>query len=153
MRALKALFGLLLLCVAALAADSPFSGTWKLHLAKSKLLPGDTTTSDVYHVVADDMNVKFTEEWTDAKGVRNISSEGKWDGKDYPIKGDPESDTISYHREGSHAFTDTIKKNGKVIATGKVAVSEDGQTETVDFTVYAEGKAQNGVAVYEKQHE
>ena len=50
MRALRILSVLLLLSVIAFAADSPFTGTWKLNLQKSKMIEGDPTQSDVHQV-------------------------------------------------------------------------------------------------------
>jgi hypothetical protein len=49
MRILRVFCVVLLFAVTALAADDPFTGTWKLNVAKSKLLVGDKTTSDVYY--------------------------------------------------------------------------------------------------------
>lgn len=43
MRLLRMVSVLLIVIVPALAADNPFTDTWKLNLAKSRLLPGDTT--------------------------------------------------------------------------------------------------------------
>ena len=70
MRILRELCALLLFAVTALAADDPFTGTWKLNIAKSKLLVGDNTKSDIYRMVADDSTIKFTDEITLDKGVR-----------------------------------------------------------------------------------
>jgi glucose dehydrogenase len=151
MRILRAFCALLLFAVTAFAADSPFSGTWKLNVAKSKLFAGDNTTSDVCHVVADDNTIKFKEEVTDDKGqVRNIAIEATFDGKDYPVTGDPDSDTVAYHRNGN-TLTFTLKKGGKVVGKNKAVVSPDGQITTVNFTTYTKEKPQSGMAVYEKQ--
>jgi hypothetical protein len=150
MRTLRVLCALLLFGVTALAADDPFTGTWKLNIAKSKLLVGDKTESDVYHMVADDSTIKFTDEVDLDKEVRNITVDAKFDGKYYPIKGDPDTDAVAYHRNGN-TVTVTLKKGGEVVGKDKVVVSQDGQITTVTFTVYAKGKPQTGTAVYEKQ--
>jgi hypothetical protein len=150
MRILRVLCALLLLVVAALAADDPFTGAWKLNIAKSKLLVGDKTKSDVYHMVADDSTIKFSDEVILDQEVRNITVDAKFDGKYYPIKGDPDTDTVAYHRNGNTLMV-TLKKGGKIIGKDKVVVSQDGQTTTVTFTLYSEEKPQTGMAVYEKQ--
>src|ERR1051325_11915008 len=85
---LRVLSLLLLLSVPALAADDPFTGTWKLNLAKSRLLPGDTTKSNVYRAVAGESTIQISERVTDDKGVHDITVDAKFDGKDYPVKGD-----------------------------------------------------------------
>ncbi len=93
MHALRSLLVVLLLSVVALAADSPFSGTWKLNLQKSKPSAGDTTSSDVHRMVVKDETLSDEEEWTDDKGSNQIKVEAKIDGKDHPVTGDPTMET------------------------------------------------------------
>jgi hypothetical protein len=150
MRVLRVFCALLLFGVTALAADDPFTGEWKLNIAKSKLLVGDTTKSDVYHMVIDDSTIKFTDEVILDMEVHNITVNAKFDGKYYPIKGDPDTDAVAYRRNGN-TLTVTLKKGGKVVGKDKVVVSQDGQVTTVSFTVYSKEKPQAGTAVYEKQ--
>ena len=150
MRILRVLCAVLLLAVTALAADDPFAGEWKLNIAKSKLLAGDKTKSDVYHIVADATTIQFTDKVILDNEVRNITVDGKFDGKYYPIKGDPDTDAVAYHRNGNTLMV-TLKKGGKVVGKDKLVVSPDGQITTVSFTVYSEEKPQTGTAVYEKQ--
>jgi hypothetical protein len=150
MRILRVLCALLLFAVTALAADDPFTGTWKLNIAKSKLLVGDKTKSDVYLMVADDSTIKFTDEVILDKEVRNITVDAKIDGKYYPINGDPDTEAVAYHRNGN-TVTVTLKNGGKVVGKDNVVVSQDGQITTVTFTVYSNEKPQTGTAVYEKQ--
>jgi len=149
MRTLKVMTAVCLLSLAVSAADSPFSGTWKLNLSKSKLAFADKTISDVLHIRADENGLKYAEENIDDTGTHKISVEAKFDGKDYPVKGDPLSDTVAYQRSGD-ALLITLKKDAKVVAKSKVVVSKDGQTSTVHYTIYGE-KPQIGVAVYDRQ--
>jgi hypothetical protein len=65
-RELRLLFVILALSL-ALFAESPFSGTWKLNVAKSKL-PPPAPQSDIAKVDADDNGLKFSEDITDDKG-------------------------------------------------------------------------------------
>jgi hypothetical protein len=150
MRILRVLCPLLLLAVTARAADDPFTGTWKLNIAKSKLLVGDKTKSDIYHMIADDNTIQFSDEVVLDKEVRNITVDAKFDGKYYAIKGDPDTDAVAYQRNGN-TVTAMLKKSGKVVGKDRVVVSPDGQVTTVTFTIYSEEKPQTGTAVYEKQ--
>src|ERR1700722_7971006 len=71
-------------------------GTWKLNEQRSKIPPGVMKyTTVVYAVVGDE--VKVTGEGTDKDG-NPMHSEwtGKFDGKDYPITGDPAADSRAY---------------------------------------------------------
>ena len=53
---------------------------------------------------------------------------GKFDGKDYPVTGDPNSDMRSYTASGRpHPWTSPQRRHGKVTTTVKVAVSADGK--------------------------
>jgi hypothetical protein len=77
---------------------------------------------------------------------------GKFDGKDYPVTGDPESDTRSYKQVNDHTLTLTIKKGGKVTLTGRIVVSADGKTRTVTTNgTDPQGKKFTSMAVYDKQ--
>lgn len=134
------------------ASDSAFSGTWKLNTAKSKMT-GPSPQSDIAKVEADDNGIKFSEEMTDDNGKSTkFSTEAKFDGKDYPTSGDPDSDSISYRRVNANTLTATLKKAGKVSEKLTIVVSKDGQVTTVNWTAYPEtGKPMKGVAVYDKQ--
>jgi hypothetical protein len=48
---------------------------------------------------------------------------GKFDGKDYPVTGDPTSDARAYKQVDDHTLGLTVKKDGKVTITGKIAPS------------------------------
>src|SRR5215471_3520260 len=70
------------------AAD-PQMGTWKLNEAKSKFSPGVPKLHTVVYETAGD-NVKVTVDGTDKDGKSTHNEwTGKFDGKDYPVTGDP----------------------------------------------------------------
>ena len=77
-------------------ADDANIGTWKLNEAKSKLSPGTAKNSTVVYEAAGD-NVKVTIDGTgsDGKPTHNEWT-GKFDGKDYPVTGNPNEDVRSY---------------------------------------------------------
>ncbi len=150
-RHLKLLFVIWALSLAVFAAESPFSGTWKLNLAKSKL-PPPAPQSDIAKVDADDNGLKLLEDITDDKGQPlKISVETKFDGKDYPVTGDPSSDSISYRRVSANTLKSTSKKGGKITSKATIVVSQDGKVTTVNFTDYSQAKPFKGLGVYDKQ--
>src|ERR1700716_248359 len=121
------------LCLAAGATcyASPEMGTWKLNESKSKFAPGATKNVTVVYAAAGD-SVKVTVDGVDADGKPTHNEwTGKFDGKDYPVTGDPSSDARSYKRVDDHTLELTGKKGEKVTVTGKIAVSADGKTRTV----------------------
>ena len=76
----------------------------------------------------------------------------KFDGKDYPWKGNPNADTISLKRIDDYAREAVTKKDGKVTITGKGVVSRDGKTLTIASTGKdAQGQDLNNTQVFEKQ--
>jgi hypothetical protein len=142
------------LCVVAgaICYASPHMGTWKLNEAKSKLSPGAPKNNTVVYAAAGD-SIKVTVDGTDGDGKPAHSEwTGKFDGKDYPVTGDPTADMRSYKQIDDRTLELTNKKNGKVTVTGKVAVSADGKTRTVTLSgTNAKGEKIEGVGVYDKQ--
>ncbi len=85
------LFTLLLCFVGAgvCLADDPMIGTWKLNEAKSKIGAGSPKNTTVIYEAAGD-SVKVTTDGTDGDGKPSHSEwTGKYNGKDYPVTGDP----------------------------------------------------------------
>src|SRR5712691_12670601 len=117
--------------VAVCLAEDANMGTWKLNEAKSKLAPGQPKNSTVvYEATGDD--VKVTVDGTDKDGKPAHNEwKGKVDGKDYPVTGDPNSDTRSLKKVDDHTLQLTVKKDGKVTLSGQIVVSADGKTRTV----------------------
>jgi hypothetical protein len=151
LRLLKVSAVVLAMSLSLFAAESPFSGTWKLNLAKSKM-PPPVPKSDIAVVVADENGVKLTEEVIDDKGQPlKISWEAKFDGKDYPVTGDPSSDSVSYQRVNANTLKGQTKKGGKVATDATIVVSKDGKTTTVNYTDYSQAKPAKGTGVYDKQ--
>jgi hypothetical protein len=127
-------------------------GTWKLNEAKSKIGAGSPKLTTVVYEAAGD-SVKVTVDGTDGDG-KPLHSEwtGKYDGKDYPVTGDPNADTRSYKIVNDHTLASTNKKGDKVTITGRAVVSADGKTRTVTLTgTDSKGKKYTNTAVFDKQ--
>jgi hypothetical protein len=136
---------------ACLAAD-PQMGTWKLNESKSKITPGTLkNTQVVYSSMFGQVKIKADGIDGNGKPSRTEWS-GKFDGKDYPVTGDPNSDGRSYTKVNERTLTTTNKKNGKVTVTGQIVVSADGKNRTVTLNgTTPKGKKFKNVAVYDKQ--
>ena len=145
----------LALCLVAAAvcfASALQLGTWKLNEAKSKLAPGVAKNNTVVLEAAGD-DIKVTVDGTDNDG-KPLHNEwtGKFDGKDYPVTGDPTSDARSYKPVSDHTWDLTVKQGGKVTITGQIVVSADGKTRTVTTNgTDPQGNKYKSVAVYDKQ--
>lgn len=144
----------LALCFAAGTAclASPHMGAWKLNEAKSKLTPGMAKNTMV--VYADAMGkVKITVDGIGADGKPTHTEwTGNFDGKDYSVSGDPTSDMRAYTKVDDQTMNFTVKKDGKVIVTGRVVVAADGKSRTVTTSgVDAKDKKFENTAFYDKQ--
>jgi hypothetical protein len=130
----------------------PLMGTWNLNEAKSKITPGTTKNT---HVVYSSMfgQVKIKSDGIDPSGKPiHVEWAGKFDGKDYSVIGDPNSDARSYTKVNERTLTTANKKNGKVTATGQIVVSADGKSRTVTLVgTTPKGKKFKNVAVYDKE--
>ncbi len=127
-------------------------GPWKLNDAKSKLASGMSKLSTVVYEAAGE-NMKVTVDGTnsDGKPMHNEWT-GKFDGKDHPVTGDPTSDARSYKKVDDRTLDLTVKKDGKVTVSGRIAVSADGKTRTVTTNgTDPQGKQFTGTAVHDKQ--
>ena len=133
-------------------ADDPQMGTWNLNEAKSKFAPGVPKNHTVVYEATGD-NVKVTVDGTDKDGNATHNEwTGKFDGKDYPVTGDPTSDMRSYQKIGDRVLKLTVKKDGKVTLTGRIVVSGDGKSRIVTTgEAGAEGKSPKNRTVYDKQ--
>jgi hypothetical protein len=133
-------------------APKALTGTWKLNVAKSKFNPGPAPKSMTvtYAPAADAIKISVDVVW-DGGESQKWEMTGKYDGKDYPITGNPAADTASFKRVDDHTGESTFKKGGKVAATNTRVLSKDGKTLTITSTgMTADGKPRNDVQVFEK---
>jgi hypothetical protein len=144
--------GLCFVAAALAFAANPNMGTWKLNEAKSKIPAGATKNNTVVYEAAGD-SIKVTVDGVDGDG-KPLHTEwtGMFDGKDYPLTGDPTADTRSYKKIDDHTNELTNKKNGKVISWGRIVVAADGKSRTVTVSgTDAKGKKVKYTAAYDKQ--
>lgn len=142
------LFVGLALCFAA----NPSLGTWKLNEAKSKLNPGLPKNLTVKYEAEGD-NIRATVDGVDGQGKPTHNEwTGKFDGKDYPVTGDPTSDARAIKQIDDRNLELTVKKDGKVITSGRIVISADGKSRTLTMSgTDAAGKKVKSTSVYDKQ--
>jgi hypothetical protein len=133
-------------------ADDVNMGTWKLNEAKSKFSPGATKNHTVVYEASGD-SVKITVDGVDGEGKPAHNEwTGKFDGKDYPVTGDPTSDARSYKKVDDHTMELTVKKGGKTTVTGRIVVAADGKSRTVTTSgTDAKGNKFSNTAAFDKQ--
>ncbi|HSX81871.1 MAG TPA: hypothetical protein VLQ80_25305 [Candidatus Saccharimonadia bacterium] len=134
-------------------ASNPRIGTWKLNVEKSKYSPGPAPQSNTMKIEAAGEGEKATTEGVNAAGTATKTEyTAQYDGKDYPMTGSQNADTVSFKRIDARTMERTDKKGEKVVTTSTRVVSEDGKTMTVTTKgTNAQGQAVDNVTVWEKQ--
>ena len=133
-------------------SQDAFMGVWKLKEAKSEFSPGaPKNTTVVYEAEGDKVKVTVDSISSDSKPT-HYQWTGKFDGKEYPVTGDPLSDSRSYTKIDDHILGFNIMKGRKVITSGRIVVSGDGKSRTVTMSgTDAKGHRVSSNEVYEKQ--
>ena len=148
------LIGLAVLSPGALwAQGDPHAGTWVLNTAKSSYTPGPAPKEQTSVFTVTSQSVTAATKGTSADGKPTSTDyTASFDGKDYPVKGNPDWDTVSIKRVDSHTIEFTRKRAGKVVQTATSVVSKDGRTRTITATgVNAQGQKIQTTGVYDKK--
>jgi hypothetical protein len=134
-------------------ASNPRIGTWKLNLEKSKYDPGPAPQRNTMTIEASGEGEKATTEGVNAAGTATGTQyTAQYDGKDYPMTGSQNADTVALKRIDARTLERTDKKGDKVVATSTRVVSEEGKTMTVTTKgTNAQGQAVHNVTGWDKQ--
>jgi hypothetical protein len=142
-------------CLAAVAvafASDPNVGAWKLNEAKSKIAAGAAKNVSVVYTAEGD-SYKCVVDGVDGTGKPSHNEwTGKFDGKDYPVTGDPAADTRSIKLVSPGHYSLTNKKDGKTVVTGTLVFSAGNKVRTLTtHTTDAAGKKVTSTLVYDRQ--
>ena len=135
------------------AQGDPHVGTWVLNLEKSKYAPGTAPKSQRSVYSAAGKGFKVASTIVNAAGA-TVTTEytAEPDGKDHPVKGNPDYDSTTMKRVDANTIEFTRKKAGKEVQTARSTVSKDGKTRTVTVAgVNAQGQKVNTVGIWIKQ--
>jgi hypothetical protein len=152
---IKATLAVLAFCCLAVGfsfASNVHMGTWKLDEAHSKFAPGSPKNHTVSYEAAGD-KIKVTVDGVDGDGKPTHNEwTGKFDGKEYPLVGDPTADSRSYKVVDARTLDLVNKKGGKVTTSGRIVVSVDGKKRIITTTgMDAKGMKVKNIAAYDKQ--
>ena len=139
-----------------LAQDSPFVGTWKLNVAKSKAEGMPMPKSLTRTITADGAGLKYVYDGVAADGSAiSYGFTTHFDGKASAVTGTGMpggADSITLKRISPTKSEGTLSKGGKEIGKSEAEVSKDGKTATVKTKgKNAEGKELSTVSVFDKQ--
>jgi hypothetical protein len=146
--------GVLIAARAGTSEKSPtFAGAWNLNVPMSTYRPGPAPKSAV-------LSVKYN------KGTRHslletVTHDGEMvrteyqaveDGKDYPLTGSPNADTVSLRRPSPGTIERIDKRGGQVVMVLTLRLSQDGDTLTVTQKgVTGSGDTVSNVMIYDRQ--
>jgi hypothetical protein len=135
----------------AFSADAVV-GSWKLNVAMSKFSgPAPMSGTRVYTESADGTTLDQKMVGADGKET-SMHTTIKYDGKDHPITGNPDADTVAGKVIDAHTTHFTMKKGGKAVGTVHRVVAMDGKALTVNNKgKHADGKAYDDTLVFDKQ--
>jgi hypothetical protein len=140
------------------AQESPFVGTWKLNLAKSKFAVAPAPKSETRTVAAQGNGLKFSFEGIAADGSKiSWSYTSNLDGKPVPVTGSGVpygAEMLATKRPDANANTLTTSylKAGNEIRMSRTVVSNDGRVTTITGKgTDANGKPITTVTVWDKQ--
>ena len=144
-----------LLSAGACFADA-FKGTWKLNPAKSKIGKGAGRINVVnYEFEFPGLRTKVLVDGVTGSGHAYHSAwEGRFDGQDRPVTGDPMSDSRSYTKVNENTLDFTVKKGGHVVGGGRIVVAADEKTRTVtSWSMDSKGKKIKSISFYDRAHD
>jgi hypothetical protein len=132
----KALILLLAVCLTAGStsfAENANIGKWEMKARREQIELGMGKDITITCAPAFPFRVKVISEGIDAKGRPvHIEWVGRFNGRDYAVTGDPNSDMRSYTKVDDHTLNFAMKKSGKVVGRGQIVVEPDGRRRTVD---------------------
>jgi hypothetical protein len=107
------------------------AGTWQLNVAKSDFQAGKPAKSQTTTLHAMDGGIHEVVERINADGTTTKwDVMVKYDGRDYPVKGDPSRDTVAMTKVDHNTVDVVNKKAGTVVSRMRIVVAADGKTRT-----------------------
>jgi hypothetical protein len=133
--------------------DERVFGTWQLNAARSKFTPGPPYRNQTRVYERHEKGVKATIKTTYSDGhTTDVEYIADYDSLEYPVTGSPDYDSIKLKRVDAYTAEAVLGHAGKVFATARRTISEDGMTMTIIFEVtLLAGSRVNNVMVYDRR--
>lgn len=103
--------------------------------AGSHALSGSWRAEKLNNISENGLTVTFqgTENGMKMSDPNGNSYDARFDGKDYPINGDPGHTMVSLKRIGNDVIEETDKRDGKIVGILRMTVSKDGKSIQADY--------------------
>jgi len=148
-------FLILLASATVWGAYDPLLGAWRLNLETTSTRYGSGYPAPKSQIYTFEMagadEIRFRGDTVEADGTL-VRSEytARLDGKDYPVTGDPNRDTVALRRTKPFITEGVSKKAGQATDTFSLVIWGNGLLMTITSTETRDGKAYENIAVYNK---
>ncbi len=117
--------------VATAQTGDPLAGTWQLNVARSTYGSAAPPKSQTTTLRGVDGGLYELVERTNADGTTTRwEVTAKYDGRDYPVMGDPSRDTVAMTSPAPGTVDVVNKKAGAVVSRMRIVVAPDGRSRT-----------------------
>jgi hypothetical protein len=139
--------------VAMAGGADPVIGTWELDAGKSTFTEGAALTSQTRTYTQTGPNISLVMTTVTAEGKKGTTKATyQLDGKDYPVMGSQDYDSLTARQLDMNTAEFVLKKDGKKIGTTTRTVSADGKTLTSEMMVTgASGEKSNQKLVFHRK--
>jgi hypothetical protein len=129
-----------------------FSGFWTLVPGQSKLAgPMPRRWTETLDVGEDTISVREEIAGADGRALV-VTVDAVFDGRDYSVTGSPLVDVMAYSRPSPRRIDGIGRKDGRVVLTESVTVSEDGRSLTMGYVMrLPDGRDVTSVAVFKRE--
>ena len=138
----------------AFAADSdPVVGTWQLNVAKSTFTADSALKSQTRTYTQSGSSITLVMKTVGADGKEStLRTTYQLDGKNYPVTGAPDYDSLSAKQLNPQTASFTLKRAGKAVGRTSRTVSHDGKQMTSKISATsAKGEKSESVMVFDRQ--
>ena len=137
--------------LAVAQTSDPLTGTWRLNVAQSKYESAAPPKSQTTTLQGVDGGLHERVERLNADGTTTRwEVTAKYDGRDYPVTGDPSRDTVAMTRRDPTTVDIVNKKAGVVVTRMRIVVAPDGRTRTNTVTDPS-GQKTTAVLVFDRR--
>jgi len=137
--------------LAVAQTSDPLTGTWRLNVAQSKYESAAPPKSQTTTLQGVDGGLHERVERLNADGtITRWEVTAKYDGRDYPVTGDPSRDTVAMTRRDPTTVDIVNKKAGVVVTRMRIVVAPDGRSRTNTVTDPS-GQKTTAVLVFDRR--
>jgi hypothetical protein len=138
---------------ATAATPDPVVGTWKLDVSKSTFTAGPAIKSQTRTYSQAGKTITLVMKAVGADGKKSTTrTTYHFNGKDYPVTGNADYDSLSGKQVDANTAEFTLKKGGKEVGHTTRTVSKDGKTLTTTSKITtAAGEKSEATLVFDKQ--